>query len=252
VNSAIYTGWIRHRRRHDRAQVFSHRIFMCWIDLAELPTLFRGRRWWRREAPAAASFRRADYLGDARVPLDRAVRDLVEQRLGQRPLGPIRLLTHLRYLGACFNPVSFYYCYAAEGGPLAAVVAEITNTPWLERHAYVLPVRDGRLHWTFAKDFHVSPFQPMEQTYDWRFTAPGGRLGIHMRNRRDGRTVFDATLALERRPWSDAVLAGVWLRYPAMSLFALAAIYWHAAMLWWRGATFHPHPASRSTAPEAA
>jgi DUF1365 family protein len=248
LRSAIYTGWMRHRRYRDRPQTFRHRVFLCWLDLAELPALFRGRWWWRREAPAPASFRRADYLGDPRIPLDRAVRDLVEARLGFRPAGPIRLLTHLRYLGACFNPVSFYYCYEGDGERLAAIVAEITNTPWHERHAYVLPARAGERRWTFAKDFHVSPFQPMAQVYDWRFRDPGRQLAVHMRNRQDGRTVFDATLVLERRPWSDTTLAGVWLRYPAMSLFALAAIYWHAFVLWRRGATFHPHPAR----PEAA
>jgi DUF1365 family protein len=242
MNSAIYTGWIGHRRHTDRPQRFRHRIFMCLIDLAEVPELFRRRCWWRREAPAPASFRRADYLGDPRRPLDQEVRDLVQARLGVRPDGPIRLLTHLRYLGACFNPVSFYYCHGADGG-LLAIVAEITNTPWLERHAYVLPAGDGRRRWRFAKDFHVSPFQPMDQEYDWTFTHPGERLGVHMVNRRAGGRAFDATLCLHRRPWSDATLAGVWFRYPAMSLFALAAIYVHALVLWWRGAAFHTHPA---------
>ncbi len=247
LKSAIFTGWIRHRRRADKPQVFRHRIFMCWLDLAEIPHLFRQRWFWRREGAAPASFRRADYLGDPRVPLDQAVRDLVAERTGVRPQGPIRLLTHLRYLGACFNPVSFYYCYDGSGTRIETIVAEITNTPWLERHAYVLPVGSAdparaSLHWSFAKEFHVSPFQGMDHQYEWSFTAPGKNLGVHMLNRRDGRIVFDATLALERREWSDATLAGVWFRYPVMSLFALVAIYGHALVLWWRGATFHPHP----------
>jgi len=251
VNSAIYSGWIRHRRRHDRAQIYRHRIFMCWLDLAELPGLFRGRQWWRREVPAPASYRRADYHGDPRVPLDQAVRDLVEMRTGTRPSGPIRLLTHLRYLGACFNPVSFYYCFDTAGERVETIVAEITNTPWMERHAYVLPVRDGRLRWRFAKTFHVSPFHGMDHTYEWAFSAPGEHLGVHMRNIQDGRVVFDASLALQRRPWNDATLAQVWFRYPAMSLFALTMIYWQALTLWWRGATFHPHPATLPAAEAA-
>ncbi|MBN8527199.1 MAG: DUF1365 domain-containing protein [Planctomycetes bacterium] len=252
MNSAVYTGWVRHRRYRDKAQWFRHRVFMCCLDLAELPRLFAGRRWWRLEGPGIASFRRSDYLGDPSLPLDTAVRDLVQRRTGVRPSGPIRLLTHLRYLGACFNPVSFYYCYDAAGTQVETVVAEITNTPWLERHSYVLPVQDGRMRWSFAKDFHVSPFLGMDQRYQWAFSAPGEHLGVHMRNCEGGRAVFDASLSLQRRPWSDAVLAGVWYRYPAMSIFALVAIYWHALVLWWRGATFHPHPATRRDLPEAA
>ena len=248
--SAIYTGWIRHRRRHDRPQAYRHRIFMCWLDLTELPGLFRGRRLWRREAPAPASFHRADYHGDTRVPLDQAVRELVEARTGARPTGPIRLLTHLRYLGACFNPVSFYYCFDAADTRVETIVAEITNTPWLERHAYVLPVNGGRLRWRFPKAFHVSPFHGMDHLYEWAFNTPGHHLGVHMRNIQNGRVVFDASLALQRRTWSDGTLAQVWFRYPAMSLFALVMIYWHAFQLWRRGATFHPHQATaRAGAP---
>lgn len=242
MESAIYTGWIRHRRRHDHAQFFRHRIFMCWFDLAEIPGLFRGRQWWRREVPALASFRRRDFHGDPRVPLDIAVRNMVEERTGVRPIGPIRLLTNVRYLGACFNPVSFYYCFDHTGTRVETIVAEITNTPWLERHAYVLPVHKGHLRWRFTKEFHVSPFQSMDHVYEWTFSTPGRHVGVHMRNQRDGRVVFDATLSLQRRPWNDGTLAQVWFRYPAMSLFALVTIYWHALTLWWRGATFYAHP----------
>ena len=100
------------------------------------------------------------------------------ERTGARPAGPIRLLTHLRYFGYSFNPVSFYYVFDATDTRVETIVAEITNTPWKERHAYVLPVagaaRAGGRAWRFSfeKQFHVSPFMPMDMRYDWRFGAP--------------------------------------------------------------------------------
>ena len=122
---------------------FRYPLFMAYLDLDELPELFDGRLLWSARRPAVAWFRRADYLGAPGTPLDEAVRELVLERTGIGLDGPIRLLTHLRYLGHCFNPVSFYYCYDPPGERVRAVVAHVTNTPWGERHAYVLGVERG-------------------------------------------------------------------------------------------------------------
>ncbi len=134
------------------------------------------------------------------------MRDLVERETGARPAGPIRLLTHLRYFGWVMNPVSFYYVYDAADTRVETVVAEITNTPWDQRHAYVLRRADAEqvgaqgLRWQFDKRFHVSPFLPMDMRYDWRFTEPGEALHVHMENWRNGAAEFDATLVLKREP----------------------------------------------------
>src|SRR5688500_4198941 len=167
MKSALYTGWIRHRRFGPAKNEFRYRIFMSYLDLAELPALF-DRRWlWSARGPALAWFRREDFLGPQDVPLDEAVRAVVQERTGLAPRGPIRLLTQLRFFGYSFNPVSFYYVFG-EDSRLETIVAEITNTPWKERHVYVLPItgaaRVGSHAWRFgfAKEFHVSPFMPMD------------------------------------------------------------------------------------------
>ena len=139
MQSCLYNGWVRHRRFAPRAHAFRYRLFMAYLDLTELDHVFRGRWFWSTRRPALAWFRRADYLGNPSVPLDQAVRDAVERDTGMRPRGPIRLLTHLRYFGHGFNPVSFYYCFDPADTRVETIVAEITNTPWAERHAYVLP-----------------------------------------------------------------------------------------------------------------
>lgn len=239
--SALYEGTIRHRRFAERPHEFTHRIALAYLDLDELPELLGGRLV--RPGPGLVRFRRDDYLGDPRVPLADAVRDLVAERTGRRPDGPVRVLTQPRSFGHCFNPVSFYYCLDAGGG-LDTLVAEVTNTPWGERHAYVLGgdgagavLRDGA-----AKALHVSPFMGMDQAYDMRATAPGRTLSVHIESSEAGSRAFDATLGMHRRVLSRRTLAEVTARYPAATLRVLLLIYGHALGLWLRGVQVRPRP----------
>ena len=251
MKSALYTGWIQHRRFGPAKNRFRYRIFMSYIDLAELPRLFERRWFWSARGPALAWFRRADFLGPADVPLDTAVRDLVQQRTGLRPAGPIRLLTHLRCFGYSFNPVSFYYVYDAADTRVETIVAEITNTPWKERHVYVLPIaaatRMGVRAWrfNFEKAFHVSPFMPMDVQYKWYFGAPGEGLHVHMENWLDGLPQFDATLNLERQEMSAGSMARVLIQFPLITARVSALIYWQALKLLWKRTPFHAHPDQR-------
>lgn len=225
---------------------------MVYLDLAELDRVFQGRWLWSVNRPNLAWFRRADYLGDARIPLDTAVRDRVEQATGARPVGPIRMLTHLRYFGYCFNPVTFYYCFAPTGEEVETIVAEITNTPWNERHAYVLSRENdeprGHHHrYRFPKDFHVSPFFPMDLDYDWRFGEPGGKLNVHMRLERGGTKIFDATLDMNRREITGSQLALALIRFPFMTATVALGIYWQALRLKLKRIPFFDHPNSSTT-----
>lgn len=241
MNSCLYEGRLRHRRVAPVSNEFTYPVFYAYLDLAELDEVFRGRWLWSARRPAVAWFRRADFLGDARVPLEAAVRDRVEQTEGVRPSGPIRMLTNLRYFGYQMNPVSFYYCFdAATGSRPEWIVAEINNTPWNERHSYVLNASGWPLRFQFGKDFHVSPFMPMTQRYDWRFTVPGDTLSVHMENFEAGARIFDATLTLERQPISNRVL----FAHPLMTAQVMLHIYWQAVRLWMKGAPFHAHPRS--------
>ncbi|WP_233842610.1 DUF1365 domain-containing protein [Dyella sp. 2HG41-7] len=253
--SAVYEGVVRHRRHAPNAHAFTYRMAQLYLDLDEIEHIFDERWLWSTRQRNVAEFRRSDYLGPADISLSEAVRRRIEQVTHYRPSGPIRLLTHLRYAGVIFNPVSFYYCYEADGKTLDTIVAEITNTPWKERHAYVLPVRHARangpnLHWDFAKTFHVSPFMPMNRDYAWRFTAPNKDLFVHMDVLRDGEREFDASLALHRRPLCGASLARVLLRYPWMTMQVIGAIHWQALRLWLKRNPVYDHPKTFETTHE--
>ena len=247
--SALYEGTIRHRRHATREHVFTHHVGMAYLDLDEVGTLLGGRLV--RPRPGLQRFRRADHLGDPAVPLAEAVRARVREELGEAPDGPIRVLCHLRTLGHCFNPVSFFYCFD-RAEQLRAVVAVVTSTPWGERHAYVLAVGDAgaRVHGgEMDKRLHVSPFFGLDQRYAWRLAAPGPTLSVHLENHEAGRLAFDATLGLRRRPLTRRTLAAHTARHPAATLRVLALIYAHAAALALKGVPVVPRVVAREGTP---
>ena len=169
----------------------------------------------------------------------------MQDRTGVRPAGPIRVLTQPRSFGHCFNPVSFYYCIDMDGERVQALVAEVTNTPWGERHAYILGAQHGSgsvLDGRFDKALHVSPFMAMDHRYEVRAATPSETLSVHISSRRAGATAFDATLALRRRELTRASMAGMTARYPLATVRVLALIYGHALGLKLAGVPVHRHP----------
>lgn len=240
MSSALYEGTVGHRRVAP-AHAFTNRLALPFLDLAELDEVAARSRLWSQERPNAVSFRRTDYLGDPAVPLDRAVRDLVAERTARRPSGPIRLLAHVRTWGWLFNPLAVYYCMDATGTAVEAIVLEVTNTPWGERHAYVVA---GPGEHRFPKALHVSPFFGMDQEYRLRVGEPGPELRLELALLEGETVVFEAALRLRRRPLAVGRL--LW-RHPLQTVRVSTAIRWQALRLWTKRATFHRHPARTAT-----
>jgi len=256
MKSCIYKGQVRHRRFSPQEHHFSYKLFLMYVDLKELPGLFDGFWLWSAARFNLAWFDRRDHVGDTRESLDKVIRDKVEASTGNRPNGPIRLLTHFRYFGLCFNPVSFYYCFDQADNQVQTIVCEVNNTPWGERHLYILDEAAnqgaaGHKRYSRSKAFHVSPFMPMDIEYDWRFSPPAQQLNVHMVNYHEGSKLFDATLRLEKQPINGLNLAGVLVMYPLITVKVVVGIYFEALRLWLKKVPVYSHSAPVEDSKEA-
>ena len=243
MRSAIYQGVITHRRNDQVRHGFQYPLFMVYLDLDELADFFQRSRFWSMERFNWASFHRDDYLHPETPSLKHAVQKEIETKTGKAFHGKVFMLGHVRYLGYCFNPATFYYCYDDE--QLKYVVAEVSNTPWNQRHTYVLTFAEGTTttqNFTAEKAFHVSPFLGMDCTYQWKISPPDQDLSLYISNFREDTLIFSAGLKLHRQAATSFNLNKILVRFPAVTIKTIFSIYWQALRLWSKGARFHDHP----------
>ena len=246
MKSAIYEGSVIHSRVSPIQHIFSYRVFMLYLDLAELPTLFNDYMFWGVSRFSLARYRRADHYGDSQKSLDLVIRKLIKKETGTTITGPIRLLTNLSYFGYCFNPVSFYYCFD-EFEELQYIIAEVTNTPWGERCCYVLSdnlnnTGSSIKKYRPIKKMHVSPFMPMEVDYEWTFTKPEQKINVSMGNSKEGNKFFNVGLSMKKNCISSSSLARILLVYPVITLKIIFGIHWQALRLWLKKCPVYVHP----------
>lgn len=235
--SHLLVGNVRHRRFTPVEHALNYHLFMPCLDLDEIEALQRkvwgfGQKWWHW-----ARFKREDYLGSG--DLKQAVLDKVHQMSGQTIEGSVKAVIHLRYFGIYFSPVNFYYIYDHQG-EWRYLLAEVSNTPWNERHYYLLDAQDEST-WKHNKAFHVSPFNPIEQQYQWKIKPLNNKLSVHLECHRE-RKEFDATMKMSKHPFSSKVLLKHLIVTPVMAVKVMTGIYWHALKLWIKGAPFYSHP----------
>ena len=246
IESALYFGWVRHRRFRPAAHEFEYPLFMAFLDVDRIPALMQVSRLSGYNRWNWASFYDGDHFGDIQIPLRRRIEDDAARHGIELPHGKIFLLTHLRYLGYNFNPVSFYYCFDRDEN-LRLILAEVNNTFGETQNYWLSPANEfaasGKSRsYEFAKAFHVSPFIGMDCRYRWTFTPPGESLVVQTNVAENDAALFDSTLRLERRPWSAPALRYALLHFPWVTAKTIAAIHWEAVRLYFKKVPVVHHP----------
>lgn len=249
-NSAIYRGTVFHKRLQPKRNAFSYQVYMMYLDLNELDTIFDLHPLWSKKRWAPVQFKRSDFIGgDTKSSIYQSVQQCITEQTGKEYQGQVRILTNLRHFGYTINPISNYYCFDESGENLEYVIAAVTNTPWRECHYYVLKNKADVLDCYFEKDHHVSPFMPMNMRYKWRSTTPDENLLLSIKNELDGKAVFSAAMTLSREEITTAALTKVLCQFPLMTIKVAAGIYWQALKLWFKGIRFYDHPKLQQSKP---
>ena len=246
--SKLAVGTVTHQRYKPTNHGFHTTLYYSWIHLAEIEAL-DALPLWSTQRFNLVQFKRQDYIR----PLDRSMEDAVALHLQQAGIEEIPhsiyLLTHLRQWGMSFNPVSFYFCFR-EDKTCIAVLSDITNTPWDERHVYVHRCEEQSPHFTvrsqFAKAFHISPFMAMNMNYDWSFRFDGESVVAKMDVNQNNERHFNASMKLALKPLTKRSAAIAPLRFPFTPLSVLFKIYWHALRLWLKGTPIYDHPSNEN------
>lgn len=237
MQSALYTGFVSHRRFTPKAHSFRYRVFSMLLDLDELPDHDRRLKLFSWNRFGLFSFQDSDH-GDGR-PL-REWLDGLLARAGITANGKRQVLCYPRILGFVFNPISLWFCHDRTGA-LKAIIYEVHNT-FDERHSYVLPVREGDpVTHECAKDFYVSPFLSQDCHYHFQILPPGEKLAVVIHEKEGGSPVLDASFTGKRRALGDSALLAMLLAYPLMTLKVVVAIHFEAVRLMLKGVRRHPH-----------
>lgn len=243
MQSCLYRGWIRHQRLGAVRHKFQYPVFMVYLDLDELAELDAKISGFSASGRAPIQLRRRDHAGAPELDWRSFASELLTAAGLPAPSGPIRLLTNLRWLGHCFNPISVYYCFSADGAGLEACILEVTNTPWGERHCYVLDMAGSAYAQRFGKCLHVSPLMPMGVEYRAWLVPPADVLSFAINNHEQGALEHRASVVMQKQLLTTSSLWRNTIKQGSMTMKNVWRIHWQAARLYFKGAKPHRHPA---------
>ncbi len=237
MQSAIYKGRVFHSRFVPKKHAFNYQIFLMWLDLDELQLVETQVKGFSMHNWAPIRFKREDYFGDPKQPLQQAILEKMSELAGQNLTGKVFLLGQTRTFGLYFSPVNFYYLQRADGS-FSHLLAEVSNTPWDQRHCYLVDLDQQQ---DSAKAFHVSPFNPMDMQYKWKISQPQQRLTVSLSCHKDIKH-FVANIDMQRIELNSSSLLNVLLSIPSMTIKTVFGIYWQALKLFIKGVPFYPNP----------
>ncbi|SNY50721.1 hypothetical protein SAMN06297280_1655 [Arsukibacterium tuosuense] len=243
---AVYCGEVGHKRFVPKVHGFNYSFNAYWLDCDVLTPASLSQVGIKHEGFGALSYRRRDYLAGNEVLL-LAVQDKVQQLGGAKQISRVCLLTPLANWGYYFSPITLYYCYD-QNGVFCYLLAEVSNTPWNERHYYLQTIDTDTTQPGFYqhdKAFHVSPFNPIDMQYRWQIPEPANELYCSITNLKQQQAVFSAWIKLKRFELSKANRQRILIRHPWQNVQVMWRIYWQALKLYLKGVPLHQHPKSR-------
>ncbi|WP_102798259.1 DUF1365 domain-containing protein [Bowmanella denitrificans] len=236
MNHSLYSGQVWHKRFKPKVHQFQYQLQLFWLDLQDTDSL-NALPFVSTRGFAPIRFKRSDYLDQPKQNLADVARNKMSA-LANKPLqGQVFLLGQLRWFGLYFSPVNFYYLRQADGY-FSHVLAEVSNTPWNQRHCYLVDLANPI---DTVKAFHVSPFNPMNMHYQWTFNQPQHDLKVQISCIAQKKE-FVASLAMTKKALNPNSLTSVLLS--TMTLKTLAGIYWQALKLLIKGTPVYGHPSS--------
>lgn len=250
LNSAIYDGQIRHRRFAPRENKFTYQLHMLALDVDEVA--FDGKNNLIAQGPFGYAwfypmrFCEKDYVKGDLLPLRTRIENKVRALGHEHNVDKIIMLVQVRCFGFYFSPANFYFCYD-NNGECDVMLAEVSNTPWNQRHYYLVNLQKSAEKIT-RKNFHVSPFMKLAMSYHWRIQPPSkghDNLLVHidnqpnldnvndlnLNNKNKRKKFFDVTLTLKRREITAKNLFFLWIKMPVMTMKIVGGIYWQALKL---------------------
>lgn len=245
-NAALLSGSVYHRRVLPKKHSFKYNVIYFYLNLDcvhQFPSLL-----------PIFKFDDRDYMKKHSIPgesIKETVRRLIKIQTGRISEGPIRILTQVRYFGFCFNPVSIYYCFNQEDTRVEYILLEISNTPWNERKVCILECQSNDLieQFDYLKNFHVSPFMPMDLIWTLQFKIPEPEMPekpiyVHMEDwdLTKETLFFDATLDLTPQSLTKKNLLREITKNPLLTLKPFFAIYFQALILKLKNIPFYSHP----------
>ncbi|MFT6984643.1 MAG: DUF1365 family protein [Psychromonas sp.] len=240
IHSSIYRGEVFHQRFTPREHKFSYKIFFLAIDLDELPLLNKMGPYFKTGRFAPLRFFAPDYLQHKSTITTKDVWDKVSELGGKNKQGRVLFIGQMRCFGLYFSPINSYYCYDQQG-QLSYLLAEVSNTPWNERHYYLIDLNNKPV---CEKAFHVSPFMDMGMNYHWRIKAPADHLNLSIENCTQDKAqekLFRASIVMTRQPFTNKNLLKNLLAIPMMSAKTVLGIYWQALKLYLKGVPYIGH-----------